>query len=181
METVLSRLQTICERDKDFPALTLFRDGGVNRTFSYGEMYRLIGRYALAFQQREISQGDVVLLFVPQGIDAIAAFWGAMLIGAIPSFMPSQTERQDPKLFWQKHEQLWKRIKVKLIVTTKESAQTIEQYASGHTTAIFQIEDLTTKNEAVECFSAKPEELALLQHSSGTKKMKKGVMLSHGA
>ncbi len=181
METVTTRLQAICERSKTSPALTLVRDGKDDLTFSFGQVFGWMCRYATTFQQHGISQGDVVLIFAQQGIDAIAAFWGAMLIGAIPSFMPSQTDRQDPKLFWQKHAELCKYIEAKLIVTTRENAKVIEQHVPNHSMQIFEIENLGSTNDELERPVTTLEDLALLQHSSGTTGLKKGVMLSHGA
>ena len=41
----------------------------------------------------------VVLIFLVQGSGAIAAFMGLMWAGAVPSFMPLPSAKQDPDLY----------------------------------------------------------------------------------
>ena len=155
-----------------------------------GEAYELTfaqfaGRaehYAAAFQSMGVTHGEVVLIFLPTSIETLPAFFGAMMIGAIPSLMPCPSAKQHPSIYWPSHDTLLERIKPRAILTNRENAaQMILHGLSGPGRQIVAIEDLGTPPKPAVRHHAAPEEVALLQHSSGTTSLKKGVALSHVA
>ena len=59
--------------------------------------------FAAFYRARGVAQGEVVMLILSPGLDAYAAFLGAMLAGAVPSFLPYPNMKQDPGLYWRQH------------------------------------------------------------------------------
>jgi fatty-acyl-CoA synthase len=122
----------------------------------------------------------VVLLFVPQGIEAIACFFGAMAAGAVPSFMPLPSAKQDPQRWWETHRTLFERIAPAAVVAPRAQLAAIAALAGAAPLRLLAIED-APGDGAPEAPPRPPAPVALLQHSSGTTGLKKGVALGHAA
>ena len=126
------------------------------------------------------AQGDLVLLILRQGLDAHAAFLGAMLGGFVPSFLPFPNARQDHLLFWSQHRRLFDSCGARLAIVFDELGAPVAECADGTGLQVIKQSD-------VERFGPDPlprdfadgSAVALLQHSSGTTGLKKGVALSY--
>lgn len=176
MARVLTRVTTC----PDLPFVTLIGDKRED-CLSWGDLGRLANRFAFLLRSRGVNPGDTVLLFLPHGSDLYGAFVGALLCGAIPSIMPLLSARQDPDLFWTSHATLLSRLRPAAVV------------APGSTLAQMRDAGLALPDrgtiEPGELGPAgmtdpvlRPEsEVAVLQHSSGTTGLKKGVALSFTA
>ena len=56
-------------------------------------------RYANALQKMAVKPADLVVIAHTQNLESIYAFWGAMLLGAMPSMFPTLTEKLDPAVY----------------------------------------------------------------------------------
>ncbi len=109
------------------------------------------------------------------------SFVGAMLCGCIPSMMPCPSEKQDPVKFWESHRELFKRIGAGAILTSAENAESIRKNMPGQPLKILLAEQCQAPVENCEPIKPGLDDVALIQHSSGTTGLKKGVQLSYGA
>jgi fatty-acyl-CoA synthase len=141
-------------------------------------------KFLTAYQRAGIVRHSVVLIFLKHVPDLYGSFVGAMLGGYVPSFMPCPSRKQDPNLYWQSHSLLFKRIKPAAIVA---DGPTIEEMVRNgldlSEVAQIRIEEIPAIAEASldRVNFPKAHECALLQHSSGTTGLKKGVALSYSA
>jgi acyl-CoA synthetase (AMP-forming)/AMP-acid ligase II len=112
-----------------------------------------------------------------------AAFLGAMLIGAVPSFMPCPSSKQDPDLYWQNHRTLLERTSPRLILTDAQNAMQMAKNQLGDeaSTRILCLDEAKRPLLSSDIIFPAACDTALLQHSSGTTGLKKGVMLSYAA
>src|SRR5262249_2233168 len=111
-----------------------------------------------------------------------AAYVGAMMHGAVPSFMPPPSPKQDPGLYWAAHRLLFARIRPRALVTTGRLAPELSARLEGGDTAVITPEAVAARPACGPRWgAADADTIALLQHSSGTTQLKKGVCLSHGA
>ena len=83
----------------DAPALIARNEAGRERTLSYGELERLSREFAGALARQGIRTGDAVALVLPLTIEAVAAYLGIILAGAVAvciaeSFAPPEIERR---------------------------------------------------------------------------------------
>lgn len=124
----------------------------------------------------------MVLIFLPTSPDVLAAFMGAMMLGAVPALMPLPSAKQNPAAYWSSHRALLKRIRPRILVTDRAHADAMvaNKLIRGRRRLVV-IEDVPEGPAEAPAPSAAPDDVALLQHSSGTTSLKKGVMLSHGA
>ncbi|MCU0497233.1 MAG: AMP-binding protein [Anaerolineae bacterium] len=136
-------------------------------------------QYAAALQQAGIQSRDLVIIAHTQNLESIFAFWAALFVGAIPSMMPTLTEKLDPEIYMQSLEELVKLSGVKAILTTAAFQMTLQERIDC---PIYSSEILRQGDrENFQYIQADSHEIAFLQHSSGTTGLQKGVALSHQA
>jgi acyl-CoA synthetase (AMP-forming)/AMP-acid ligase II len=168
-------------------AVILQQAGHEDFPVTYKRLVRRASAYVDHFTQQNIQPGEVVILILQPGEDLISAFFGAVLHGAIPSIMPFLTEKLLPERY--------RADLAALISVTKPSAiVTYPDFETEVTTAIQPGSSVrsvvisnTVEEEATPVFenmgglSRLPGDIVLLQHSSGTTGLQKGVALSHQA
>jgi len=109
------------------------------------------------------------------------SFMGAMQCGCIPSMMPCPSEKQDSFKFWESHRELFKRIGAGAILTSPENAEGLRKNMPGQPLKILTTEQRRQTAQHFEPIKTDLDDIALIQHSSGTTGLKKGVQLSYGA
>ncbi len=151
------------------------------RAISWGELSAGIGGFAAAYRARRLAPGGAVLIFLRHDPALYASFLGAMMGGLVPAFMPCASPRQDPRIYWESHRALLRRIAPAAIVLDRKTLGEMRQAGLpvDHY-PIIQIEDVAAAR--IEVRPAVSEDaIALLQHSSGTTGLKKGVALTYRA
>ncbi|MEO8132520.1 MAG: propionate--CoA ligase [Betaproteobacteria bacterium] len=70
----------------DQPALIfLSSETGTRQTYTYGELYSEVNRFAAMFEELGVKSGDRVLIYMPMIAEAVFAMLGCLRIGAIHS------------------------------------------------------------------------------------------------
>ena len=137
-----------------------------------------------------------MLLVLRHGPALYAAFLGCMMAGCVPAFLAFPTPKQDPVLYWQALAALLRRIGAAGLITYPENAAPLRAALAGAAAQVpdAQVADVRVAAARVwilgEEAAAPPlatwrdgagTDIALLQHSSGTTGLRKGVALSHAA
>lgn len=141
--------------------------------------------FARTYSRKEIQPGEVVVLILQHGEDLLYAFWGAVLHGAIPSIMPFLTEKLSPERYRADLASLMSVTKPAAIVTYPEFEDEVrsalrEGDSVRSVIVTDRIEPQTDLDlDSLAGFKRKPGDIVLLQHSSGTTGLQKGVALSH--
>ena len=166
------------------PFCTLLVSGQVE-TLNFEQIYHRAQIFARVYRTRGVKPGDIVIVMLKHSSSLFASFLGAVLVGAVPSFMPYPTPKQRSDFFWNDHERLFDRLRPRLIVTYAEN-----RAAAHEALPNFAIETLVDTEvdfgscgtpDFIDPYPASSDDVACLQHSSGTTGLKKGVMLSHRA
>jgi len=139
--------------------------------------------YAAGLTRLGVTAGDLVIIAHTQNLESIYAFWGALLMGAIPSMFPTLTEKLDPAAYMRNMNELVARSDVRLIFTSDDFAPVMARTADCPVVGSSELARLTADGGAqnLPSHQPQPEEIAFLQHSSGTTGLQKGVALSHQA
>jgi acyl-CoA synthetase (AMP-forming)/AMP-acid ligase II len=138
-------------------------------------------------QSAGLEPGEVIILILDHGEDLIAAFFGAILHGAIPAIMPFLTEKLSPDHYRNSLAALFEVTAPAGLVTSPEFESEARQAMNGapsiHTVLITgQIPPAERVEQAgLAGLDRSPDDIVLLQHSSGTTGLQKGVALSHRA
>jgi acyl-CoA synthetase (AMP-forming)/AMP-acid ligase II len=148
---------------------------------------------AISLHELGLRPRDLVVVAHTQNLESIFAFWGALRLGAIPSMFPTLTEKLDPDVYMRGLAELARLSGVAAVLTTDDFAPTLRPrllcpvYGSSELKRsdpqMGQIRQIS-ENQALTALlksAQSADEIAFLQHSSGTTGLQKGVALSHAA
>jgi fatty-acyl-CoA synthase len=158
-----------------------FRAGDLCEAISFRKLRLQAASFAELYRESGLKPGDVVLIMLSHSPDMYYSFAGAMLCGCIPSMMPCPSEKQEPVKFWESHRELFNRICAGAILTSAENAGSIRKNMPGQPLKILLPQQRRAAAENFEPVEAGLDDVALIQHTSGTTGLKKGVQLSYGA
>jgi fatty-acyl-CoA synthase len=200
MSTFSQILQQHYQDHPDQVAIILQHAGQPDRPIPYRELLAGANAYAATFTRQGLAQGEVVILILQHGPDLIFAFFGAILHGAIPAIMPYLTEKLLPERYRADLVALVGVTQPAAIVTYPEfeaevhaalkegsSAPKIGSPKGTRSAVRMVIVTHQVEPPSVPDFSRlggmrrTPEDIVLLQHSSGTTGLQKGVALAHRA
>ncbi len=161
-------------------------------TVTRGDFARSARAYGAALLGMGIAPRDLVIIAHTQNLESVFAFWGALLIGAVPSMFPTLTEKLDPDIYMANMTELVTLSGVRAVLTTDEFAATLAGrvgcpvYGSGALLAEAKRRgEITTSSVhaagEITPSAIRADEIAFLQHSSGTTGLQKGVALAHEA
>ncbi len=187
--TLAARLCASFAEAPDRPALHLLQARQPDQTVTYRGLLAGAAGYARAYAAAGLRPGEVVVLILQHGEALVYAFWGAILYGAAPSIMPFLTEKLAPERYRQELAALVEITRPAGLVTYPEFAVEVEGALAGLAAspvrAVLLSSDVTPAPDAAPDgwagLARAPEDMALLQHSSGTTGLQKGVALSHQA
>jgi fatty-acyl-CoA synthase len=187
MTTFSQRLQSLYMGDAERVALTLQHSGQPDLPVSYRQLLRGANAYARMYARWSLKPGEVVILILQHGEDLVYSFWGAILHGAIPSIMPFLTEKLAPERYRADLAALISVTRPAAVVTYPEFESEVRSALKegDSVRAVILTDKLEAQSEpdfdSLPGMKRSPEDIVLLQHSSGTTGLQKGVALSHQA
>lgn len=188
MNTLAHLLQRSYSTTPEKVAIYLQRAGKPDLPITYRALIEGAYHYTQTYNRVGIQPAEVVVLILQHGEELIYSFWGAVLHGAIPSIMPFLTEKLSPERYQADLSALISITKPSAIVTYPEFEDEIKDAARTGKSSVRAIicTDRVEKPSPPD-FSrlrglhCSPDDVVLLQHSSGTTGLQKGVALSHRA
>jgi len=185
--TFFSRLQKLYETDPEQTVIHWMQARQPERPMPRREFIGQAAGYAAALEAAGIRPGEVVILILQHSEALAASFFGAVLHGAIPSIMPFLTEKLSPDSYRRSLKSLFEVTRPAAVVTYPEFGTELQEAipAGGSVRKVLFSSDVAPVPEpdfsAMRGRERLPEDLVLLQHSSGTTGLQKGVALSHHA
>jgi fatty-acyl-CoA synthase len=187
MTTFPERLRSLHSQTPSRLALTLQFSNTDDLSLSIDQLLRGANSYACTYAKSGIQPGEVVVLILQHGEDLVYSFWGTILHGAIPSIMPFLTEKLSPERYRADLSALIAVTQPAAIVTYPEfEAEVKSALKDGDSVRDVIVTNKIDKNASLDFdvlagFQRNAEDIVLLQHSSGTTGLQKGVALSHQA
>jgi len=188
MTTFSERLRSLHSRNPDRVAVTLQFSGATDDLpLTVDQLLRGANCFARALERAGIRPGEVVILILQHSEDLVCAYWGTILHGAIPSIMPFLTEKLSPERY---------RADLSALISVTQPAAliTYPEFESEIRSALQEgdsVREVIVTNrmdrrseldfDSLSGFQRQPEDIVLLQHSSGTTGLQKGIALSHQA
>ena len=166
------------------PFVTMWFDDDDVRTYSFGEFKRWSNSLAALFKEHGLREGDTAILIMPQGVALMAAFAGAMLLGAVPSILAYPTFKVEPAKYRFGLAGVSANLNAKLVVVDDSFPEEfLESVSLGDQSKLIRVTGLPpiSESDSEARVFRKPQDLAFIQHSAGTTGLQKGVALSHGA
>lgn len=171
----------------DKVSLTVLLAGSEDLPVTYRQLVEGAAVWANTYEQQGVEPGEVVVLILQHGLELIFAYWGAILHGAIPSIMPFLTEKLQPDRYRADLSALVGITRPECIVTYREFETEVKAALPENSSVrklIVSDELVQPAKLDVQAFKGlqrAEKDIVLLQHSSGTTGLQKGVALAHGA
>ena len=183
MALVLEEHYRVC---RERAAIHLMQSRQPDLPITYGRLVEGATGIAAELVRAGVAGASVVVIIFPHGELLLDAFWGAVLHGAIPSILPPLTEKLSPEKYRRDLAALIGVTKPAAIVTYPEFEAEARAAVdtSGCATVVLALHEATFAEpdfSALGGMRAQVDDVALLQHSSGTTGLQKGVALTHRA
>ncbi len=186
--TLPEQLHRLAVDAPDRESLRLIYPSRPDVVLTRAQFFRAARQVALMLGAAGVGPHDLVIMVQRDALPLTASFFGAALVRAIPSIMPFQTEKLHPDRYRAAMAALIALSHPKALLTEpdlyhevcallpEDRADDLPQVIAVHA------DDLLRAEHALELDgSFEEDDIALLQHSSGTTGLQKGVALAHRA
>lgn len=195
MKNVAELLRQSYLDSPDQTALVLLHNRLPDQELNFRTLIQGAAGYARALAAAGVQPGQVVVLILKHGQELVYSFFGALLHGAIPSIMPFLTEKLSPGHYRQSLASLIEITSPAAMVTYAEFLPEVQAARAGTAVQAVLVSGEVPPAAELDFGSnhgglgagefdglrRSPDEIVLLQHSSGTTGLQKGVALSHQA
>ena len=151
---------------------------GRHEVVNCGDLLTEAREHAGGLQAIGVQAGCIVPIILEHRRELYSCFIGCTLLGAVPAFLPPMTAKQDAVVFRQSMAALLERIDATCIVISDASALAIEDCGPTNT---YSVDSRVCSVPLLDTCATEPDDIAFLQHTSGTTGLKKGVCLTHRA
>jgi acyl-CoA synthetase (AMP-forming)/AMP-acid ligase II len=171
----------------DQVCLTVLLSGKEDQPITYHQLVEGAAVWTNTLRQAGIQPGEVVVLIMQHSLELIYAYWGTILHGAIPSIMPFLTEKLQPERYRADLSALVGITQPECIITYREFESEVRNALPENSSVqrVIVSDELQPRLhldlKGFAGLQRAESDIVLLQHSSGTTGLQKGVALSHGA
>jgi len=168
----------------DRPFVTAWIDEDESETVTFGEFRKRARFQAGILRDHGVTCGNRVIVIMPQGIPAMTAFVGAMMLGAVPAFLAYPNFKVEPSKYRSGLAGVTANLSAKVVVIDEGFPDEMLSYVSlNDRSKLLRARGGQTPRTGVELpqLDYPSETLAFIQHSAGTTGLQKGVALNHAA
>lgn len=146
--------------------------------YSFEDIRDMAYAYNASFRKSGLKPGSVIAIILRHSIELYTAFLGSMMAGLVPTIMPFPTPKQDREKYWKSHADLFALSGIEAVYTYEDNVEGIRSSIGEQVSYVATAGSLVLDER---CEDIQLGDLAVLQHSSGTTALKKGVTLTHEA
>ncbi len=163
------------------PHIYLQEEDGSEKVITYGELYAQALKVAGGLSEYNIEQGDTIAIMLPTCEDFFYTFFGVLLLGAIPVpiYPPFRPERIEE--YAMREANILRNANARLLITFHQAqrlSDLLQVFISSlrGVTTVDALKKSTQNAPSVTITNNMP---ALIQYTSGSTSLPKGVLLSH--
>jgi fatty-acyl-CoA synthase len=160
------------------PSIVHWSDG-TYRTISFYECDSLSDRLSAAVAVEAKTGSRVVIIVLKHHFLQLPLYLGCMKAGLIPCFLPFPSAKQDPSLFWRTQAAVFEHTDTALVVTHADLINQIKSLPGIGDVSVLDVDAMDRCARLTNTSLPHDDDIALLQHSSGTTGLNKGIALSY--
>ncbi|MEV0296909.1 fatty acyl-AMP ligase [Nocardia sp. NPDC050710] len=181
--SIVHALLANADRGSDGASTIFVPERGVDGEFSWrhDDLAAAAGRAAAALSAAGVRPGDRVMLSLPTSPEFVTAFFGALLLGAVPTAVATPGGFGSAELFYEKFHRLLDYLEPTAVVTTATvlEAASLPAGTAGMDGAALHAVAGTPDAPALAPRLPEPGDLAFIQATSGSTGTPKGVQITH--
>ncbi len=182
MANTLTEALALAPAERDF--ISIWSDQEQCDTVTFGEFRRRALSQAAQLLAHGVKAGDRVIIVMPQSAASMAAFMGAMLLGAVPAFLAYPNFKIEPAKYRFGLDGVTRNLQARAVLIDEEFPEEfLGHLALDQDAALLRCGGASSASAELEIpeIAIGPHDLAFLQHSAGTTGLQKGVALTHAA
>lgn len=179
-QTITARLhRRLLEEPDTIACYRVAADGSSDAVTVKGLLQRAM---AFAAAYGPPAGGEIIAICLYPSLDLHAAFLGALWAGHIPTMLPPPSPRMEPRKYTESFQRVLEHVRPSALVVSADMASKLDLGpADGSPRVPMIVAETIPASAEVAPHRAAPEDIAVLQHSSGTTGLQKGIALSHAA
>ncbi|HUF82402.1 MAG TPA: AMP-binding protein, partial [Burkholderiales bacterium] len=179
--TLRAALEWHTTRHAERVHITLQEDGEQAETLTYGALAAQARATARGFQARGLEPGQAVAIMLPSSLAFFRAFAGVLLAGGVPVpiYPPFRWSQIEDHL--RRQARILENCRAPLLVTV-EQARPVARLLSAEVATLRHVvtaDELAAAGQAAVSVERRPQDVALIQYTSGSTGQPKGVVLTH--
>ncbi len=180
--TIQNSLKRAAQGTKDRLSLTFTDRYEKDTCYSWQDIWEGALKRASQYVEVGIVPGDRIVLILGTQVEFLTTFFGCLICGAIvvPVYPPVRLGRLDE--YYERTANLMQKVSARLVVTTRRIDRLLGKVFMRYKPelkTLFVDDVLKEKSNSVEEFEGQPDDIALIQFSSGTTADPKPVTLTH--
>ncbi len=180
-KTLIDVLLTYAHDNPERPHIYLQDEHGKEEIITYGKLLESSQRIAHALIKRGLRHGETVAIMQPTNPGFFYTFFGILLAGCVPVPIYPPFRAHQIAAYAKQEAKILRNAEARILVTFHEA----ENISNLLRVFIPSLKEVTTVNELLKTkekahpFSAKSNDYALIQYTSGSTSAPKGVLLTH--
>lgn len=174
-------LYTYAEKEPKRPHIYLQDEHGNEQIIQYGQLVKEAETVARGLYQRGIQPGETVAIMLPTSDAFFYTFCGVLLAGAIPVpiYPPFRADRIEE--YAKREAGILRNAQARLLVTftAAETLSNMLQTFVPSLTKALTVKNLQTSTGKLPTVTIEPDDITLIQYTSGSTGEPKGVALTH--